>query len=94
MKNARDCLRSGMTPEALTKKLIDETCAIRFEGDGYSKEWIQEAWDKGLYVNSNFATNIKNIKTSGEILVTSGVYTENELNAKFEITKEKYINTV
>ena len=31
--------------------MLEETKAVRFMGNGYSPEWIEEAKKRGLYVN-------------------------------------------
>lgn len=38
----------------MIKELVEETRAIRFEGNGYSEEWKIEAKLRGLYVNEDF----------------------------------------
>lgn len=45
-------------------------------------------------MNESFTENIENIKNHGKVLVDTGVYSPKELNAKYEISKENYINTV
>lgn len=41
IKKATSEIRKGVSVQDLIKKLVDETCAIRFEGDGYSKDWVK-----------------------------------------------------
>lgn len=83
-----------MSVEELINKLAKQTADIRFEGDGYDRKWVDEATERKLYVNQNFTENIENIKNHGKVLVQSGVYSQKQLDAKYQISKEKYINTV
>ncbi len=68
----------------------------RFEGDGYSNEWIQEAEKRGL---SNERTTpyalkaFKNKKTV-ELFSNMKVLTPTELQARYEILQEDYIKRI
>lgn len=77
IQEAHKKIRNGMSVGQLVADLAKETAAIRFNGDGYSQKWVQEAKDRGLYINANFTENIENIKKFGNILVSTGVYSEN-----------------
>lgn len=44
-------LDSGIALETIISEMREETKAIRFSGNGYSKEWVEEAKERGLYVN-------------------------------------------
>lgn len=80
----------------LLRKYIKESKDIRFEGDGYSDEWVKEAARRGL----------KNIKTmpraldaylekkSVEMYERHGVLSHKELEARNEIRLESYIKRV
>jgi glutamine synthetase len=74
------------------KKMIIECEAIRFNGDGYSDEWLVEAKRRGL-------TNITSVPESllkyleapaKKSLIGSGVMTEKELKARVEVEMEKF----
>ncbi|KAG0206307.1 hypothetical protein BGX31_002799 [Mortierella sp. GBA43] len=77
---------------AVIKKFIASTKAVRFEGDGYSDAWIQEAEKRGL----------PNIKTSPEafeellnpvhadMLTKLGIFTQSELQSRRLILQERY----
>ncbi|GJM60496.1 MULTISPECIES: glutamine synthetase III [Persicobacter] len=78
------------------RRYIKESKAIRFEGDGYSDEWVVEAEKRGL----------PNIKTTPEALEAyisdkavalfgkHHVLSERELHARVEILQENYINKI
>lgn len=78
------------------RKYIKESKDIRFEGDGYSEEWVKEAAKRGL-------NNIKNMpraveaylsKQSLELFESHGVMSHKEMEARNEIRLESYIKKV
>ncbi len=78
------------------RKYIKESKAIRFEGDGYSDEWVKEAEKRGL-------GNIKNMPRAIEAYVSKkalalfekyGVMSHKEVEARNEIKLESYIKKV
>jgi len=78
------------------RKYIKESKAIRFEGDGYSDEWVKEAEKRGL-------GNIKNMPRAIEAYVSKksmalfekhGVMNHKEVEARNEIKLESYIKKV
>ncbi len=78
------------------RQYIKESKAIRFEGDGYSDEWVVEAEKRGL-------NNIKNMpraidaylsKKSLELFEKFGVLSHKEVEARNEIKLESYIKKV
>lgn len=82
--------------EAILKelqKLIKESKAIRFEGNGYSDEWVKEAAKRGLsnLKDTPSALKIMIDKNTKDIFGKLGVLTEVELDARYEIELENYI---
>ncbi|KAF9943052.1 hypothetical protein BGZ75_007567 [Mortierella antarctica] len=77
---------------AVIKKFIVSTKNVRFEGDGYSDAWIEEAEKRGL----------PNIKTCPEafeqlikpehmsMLMKLGIFSQSELTSRFFIMNERY----
>jgi glutamine synthetase len=77
---------------AVIKKFIVSTKNIRFEGDGYSEAWVQEAEKRGL----------PNIRTCPEafeqllnphhqsMLTKLGIFSQSELTSRFFIMNERY----
>ncbi|MDT8411315.1 MAG: glutamine synthetase III [Vicingaceae bacterium] len=82
--------------EAIIKelqRLIKESKAIRFEGNGYGDEWVKEAKKRGL---SNLKDTPRAIKTmvdknTKKLFAELEVFTEKELDARYEIELENYI---
>ncbi len=74
------------------RKYIKESKSIRFEGNGYSEEWEQEAAVRGL---SNIKTTPKALDAlisdkSTKLFQDSGVFTAREAHARHEILLEDY----
>ena len=78
------------------KKIIGLCKAIRFDGNGYSQEWVEEAARRGL-------TNITNVpealeayhsKSTVEMFTKLGVLSERELESRAEVEYEKFTKKV
>lgn len=87
-------LDNGKNIDQIIDELLQETKPIRFNGNGYSKEWVEEAKKRGLYVNERFVENIENIKTAGKLFIDTGVGKQTEVEAKYENMRNLYKNTV
>jgi len=80
----------------ILKEYIVSSSPIRFEGDGYSKQWEIEAEKRGL-------TNIRSVPTSlgkyltdhaREVLIDGGIFSEKELEGRVEVEYEKFTKKV
>jgi len=78
------------------KQYITYSKKIRFEGNGYSKEWEQEAAKRGL-------TNIKSAVTAFsayidkkniELFEKNNIFTEREIEARYEVRVEIYMKKI
>jgi glutamine synthetase len=78
------------------KKLIIESKPIRFDGNGYSDEWKEEAARRGL-------TNITSVPAALEALEDprvvelyekAGVFTHREIESRIEVELEKYTKKI
>jgi glutamine synthetase len=78
---------------AILKRYITESKSIRFEGDGYSEEWKQEAAHRGLSNTPNTpdALGAYLRKDATELFTSSGVFTARELHAHYDVMCENYI---
>lgn len=74
------------------KKTILESNPIRFNGDGYSEEWKEEAAKRGLTnITSVPESILKYLEPDAKAtLVKSGVMSERELEARVEVEMEKF----
>lgn len=74
------------------KRYIKESKAIRFEGNGYSDEWAEEAEKRGL---SNIKTTPKALdayvsEKTEELFTKTNVFSKRELHARHEILLENF----
>lgn len=78
------------------RKYIKESKAIRFEGDGYSDEWVKEAAKRGLNNIKNMPRAIEGYvsKKSLDLFEKYGVLSHKEVEARNEIKLESYIKKV
>ncbi|MFK8104038.1 MAG: glutamine synthetase III [Saprospiraceae bacterium] len=77
---------------AVLRNYINESNAIRFEGDNYSNEWKKEAAKRGLgnKPNTPEALDAYVTKESMELFQSTGVFTEKELRAHHDVMLENY----
>jgi Uncharacterized protein related to glutamine synthetase len=80
----------------VVRKYIKESKAIRFEGNGYSKEWEEEAMKRGL---SNIKTTPKALdvyvnEKSLEMFERLGILSKRESEARHEILLENYYKKI
>ncbi|MCB0556817.1 MAG: glutamine synthetase III [Phaeodactylibacter sp.] len=90
-------MKSGMDRDtailAILKRYITESKPVRFEGDGYSEEWKAEAARRGLsnLPNTPDALGAYLREDAVELFTGSGVFTERELHAHYDVMCESYI---
>ncbi|TAE50557.1 MAG: glutamine synthetase type III [Bacteroidetes bacterium] len=93
-------IKRGRNKEAaildVVRDYITASKNVRFEGDGYSDEWVEEAARRGL-------SNIKKTPASLDAYVSekslklfteAGIFTKEELHARHEVLLESYIKRV
>jgi glutamine synthetase len=75
------------------RKYIIESKPVRFEKNGYSEEWKQEARARGLSSEADCVPALRAYisERSKNLLVGNGVLNERELHARFEIKNEIYL---
>ncbi|MCQ2605739.1 MAG: glutamine synthetase III [Bacteroidales bacterium] len=93
-------IASGMTKDeaifTVLKKLIKESKAIRFDGNGYSDEWKKEAAKRGLDCEASVPL-IYDAYTKPEsvkMFESCGIFTEKELEARNEVKWEIYTKKI
>lgn len=81
---------------SILRTYIKKCKAIRFEGDGYSQEWVEEAAKRGL-------SNVKDTpdaldfyveQKSKDLFASMHVMTEVELEARYEVFQEIYATKI
>ena len=78
------------------RKYIVESKKIRFEGNNYSQEWLEEATRRGLSNRKTTPEALKGFAShkSIELFKKHGVLTERELEARHEIRLENYTKKI
>jgi len=78
------------------REYIKGTKDILFEGNGYSQNWVQEAIKRGLSNNTSTpeALKVKNTKNTKALYKEMGIMGETEIEARYEIELEAYVNHV
>ena len=74
------------------KHYITESKPIRFEGDGYSQDWKEEAERRGLgnYADTPRALDAFSSDSTKALFVETGIMSEEELHAHYEVRLEAY----
>jgi len=99
LRGFADTLESASNVEIALAKIVKDTIKnhkkIIFNGNNYG-EWMEEAESRGL---SNFRTTVDALprfisKESVELFGKHEVFTENELNSRYEIMMENYCKTI
>lgn len=75
---------------------IKKSKAIRFEGDGYSDDWVKEAKKRGL---NNFKTTPEALKAkiskeNIKLFADHKVLNESEVHARYDIELEEYVKKI
>lgn len=75
------------------REYVIETKAIRFEGNGYSDEWREEAAKRGLLNLAKTPEALAQLKTREvkTLFTKSGVYKADELESRYHLEIERYI---
>ena len=78
------------------KSYIKQSRNILFEGDNYSESWEKEAAERGLgnYKTTPEALDVLLREDTVKLFTDLGIYTERELEARYEIVLEDYVKKV
>jgi len=78
---------------SVLQKYIIETETVRFEGNNYSEDWEKEAAKRNLpnVKRTGYALDAFIAQKSREMLVSTGVYSEEELESRYITKLEQYV---
>jgi len=81
---------------AVLKSYVKSSKNILFEGNGYSNEWVKEAAKRGLSNTKTTpeALNAYISKKSKEVFSKNKIFSERELDARYEIMQENYVKKI
>jgi glutamine synthetase len=76
----------------ILRKYIIESKAVRFDGNGYSKEWEEEAAKRGLTNIKVAPESLKAFKSAKylDLFQEMNVLSHREMEARYEVSIEKY----
>ncbi len=75
----------------ILQKYLKHSKPIRFSGDNYSEEWVKEAEKRGLPNIHKSIAAFNALKSDRTIAAFEGVLTKQELESRYEIQSELYI---
>ena len=80
----------------ILKKYIQESQRVLFEGDNYSRDWHDEAARRGLSGIASVPDSLKAYLAgnSREVLISTGIFSEKELEGRVEVEFEKFTKKV
>lgn len=96
MEEMADEIESGKEPMEVIKEFLYQHQRIIFNGDGYSKEWEEEAKRRGLPNRKNTVEAMEHLLDEKNVKMFKrlGIYSEIELQARYEILLENYNKTI
>ncbi|MCB0369454.1 MAG: hypothetical protein KDD45_08395 [Bdellovibrionales bacterium] len=94
MNKAIAKLDQGKTIDEVINGLLEETRAVRYDGNGYSQDWAVEAKKRGLYVNESWPDILQRLHKEVNVFVEVGACTDREIQAKVNVMEEMYCKTV
>jgi glutamine synthetase len=96
----RDRTKNGGDRDKAILEIVRETIvateAIRFEGNGYSAEWVQEAERRGLahLRNTPEALQAFTYPSTKQLFLETGVLSEAELQSRHHVNVERYLKKI
>ena len=78
------------------KELLDQHRRIVFNGNGYTDEWVEEAEKRGLYNLRSLPEAMPRLvaEKNKELFIKHKVFTETEIDSRYEIFLENYSKTI
>ena len=96
MRNMAKEIKKGKNIKDIIREYFINHKKIIFEGDGYSKEWEEEAKRRGLPNRKNAVEAIQSLKDKKltKMLIDLGIYSKVEIESRYEILLEGYCKTI
>ena len=84
------------TALTIIKESLSAHKRIIFNGNGYSDEWVEEAVGRGLYNLKSTPETLPAFiaKKNVELFTSYQIFTESEINSRYEIQLENYVKTI
>ena len=80
----------------VVRKVFRETKHVRFEGNNYSNEWVQEAAKRGLLNlrRTPEALGQLTVKRSRDLFSALGILSKEELDSRYHVRLERYVKDI
>jgi glutamine synthetase len=80
----------------VVREAFQETKAIRFEGNNYAREWVEEAARRGLPNLGGTPEALEQLVTrqSRTLLTKLGILTKAELESRYHVRLERYVKDI
>ncbi len=80
----------------VVRDAVIETKSVRFEGNGYSQEWVEEAARRGLLNLAKTPEALAQLVTPSaiEFFEKKGIFTPEEVEARYHVNLERYIKDI
>src|SRR6476620_3427320 len=77
----------------VVRESFKETCAVRFEGNNYSPEWVDEAAKRGLLNLRRTPEALAQLMTkqSHKLMTSLSILSETELESRYHVKLERYV---
>ena len=76
----------------VVRRAFKECSAVRFEGNNYSNEWVEEAEKRGLLNLRRTPEALQQLTTkqSRKLLTSLGIFSDEELDSRYHVRLERY----
>jgi glutamine synthetase len=80
----------------VVRELVGETRAVRFEGNNYAPEWVEEAARRGLPNLARTPEALEQLVTPEaiELFTRTGTFSAEEVKARYHVFLERYLKDV
>jgi glutamine synthetase len=77
----------------VVREVFRETAAVRFEGNNYSEDWVEEAERRGLPHLRNTPEALEQLisESSRELFSKLGILSTEELESRYHVRMERYV---
>jgi glutamine synthetase len=96
IRSISEWISGGMTAAEATRKALQESAPVRFDGNNYAADWITEAERRGLPHARNTPSALEALATpaAAELFAAGGVLSHEELHARYEVRLDTYSKKV
>jgi glutamine synthetase len=96
LSHLSDLIEGGKSVKNAVKEVLSDNMKVVFNGNGYSKEWEQEANKRGLWNLPQTVDALDQLdsKKNQKLFESTKIFTKRELESRKEVLLENYIKSV